>query len=307
MKPYTREILIPADVPAHREKEFAINYTAITQDTANLFLFACDHKLEHLNADFYGQGITTQAMHPEHLFRIAQAGRIGAMAAPLGLIARYARQYTGINFIAKLTAKTNLNTEKDPYSGPLWQVADAVTLQEQKVPLRGIGITVYLGSEYEAAMLSAAAEAIFHAHQSGLVAILWAYPRGSAVVNERDADLIAGAAGVATSLGADFVKVQPPQKTAAQTSAQLLQIATAAAGNTKLICSGGTFLEAHHFLHELYEQLHTGGAQGCATGRTIFQRPLPQAVALTNAIADLLYENGSAESAIDLFNKQQQR
>jgi DhnA-type fructose-1,6-bisphosphate aldolase and related enzymes len=34
-------------------------------------------------------------------------------------------------------------------------------------------------------MLSAAAQAIFEAHQNGLVTVLWIYPRGKAVGNEK--------------------------------------------------------------------------------------------------------------------------
>ena len=48
--------------------------------------------------------------------------------------------------------------------------------------------------------------------------VLWIYPRGKAVPDEKDPDLIAGAAGVALCLGADFVKVNPPKATDSQTS-----------------------------------------------------------------------------------------
>lgn len=306
MKPYTREIFIPADVPTYQEKEYANNYSAITRNTENLFLFACDQKMEHLNADFYGQNIHPQAMHPEHLLRIAQNGLIGAMAAHMGLISRYAKYYDDIHYIAKLNGKTNLIHKQDPLSEQLWHVTDAIALkEEQNIPIRGIGITVYLGGEYEAAMLAAAAQAIFQAHQHGLVAILWCYLRGSAISNETDPDLIAGAAGIALSLGADFVKIRAPQPSSAQSSSQLLQLATAAAGNTKVICSGGAMVQPNIFLQELYNQIHTGGTKGCATGRNIFQRSLPEAVALTNAIAHILYDNGSVESAIDMFKKEQ--
>lgn len=306
MKPYTREIFIPADVPTHQEKEYANNYSAITRNTDNLFLFACDQKIEHLNADFYGSNIHPQAMHPEHLLRIAHNSRIGAMAGHVGLISRYAKHYKDIHFIAKLNGKTNLMHKQDPFSEQLWHVADALALKkEHNIPINGIGITIYLGGEYEAAMLSAAAQAIFQAHQHGLVAILWCYLRGSAISNETDPDLIAGAAGIAVSLGADFVKVRAPQPSSTQTSSQLLQLTTAAAGNTKVICSGGALIEPHIFLQELYNQIHTGGAKGCAIGRNIFQRSLQEAVALTNAIAHLLYDNGSTESAIDMFKKEQ--
>lgn len=302
----THEIFIPLDVPFHAHKEYINNYSAITHNTGKLFLFACDQKLEHLNSDFYGSGIHPNAMHPEHLFRIAQNGSIGAMATPLGLISRYAKQYNDVTYIAKLNGKTNLGLTDDPYSKQLWNIQDVLQLKEQNIAIAGIGITIYLGSRYEPDMLAAAAQTVFQAHQHGLIAIIWAYPRGASIENETHSDLVAGAAGIATTLGADFVKVHPPQKNATQSSAQLLQVATAAAGNTKLICSGGKLDNPEHFLQELFDQLHTGHAHGCAVGRNIFQRSLSQAIALTNAIAHIVYKNGTIAEACTLFNEQKE-
>ena len=50
--------------------------------------------------------------------------------------------------------------------------------------------------------------------------MLWIYPRGKAVTAEKDPDLIAGAAGVALCLGADFVKVNPPKPEDGRTPAE---------------------------------------------------------------------------------------
>ena len=72
--------------------------------------------------------------------------------------------------------------------------------KNSKLNILGIGYTIYLGSEYESAMLNAAAQAIFEAHQNGLIVVLRIYPRGTAVGNEKDPHLIAGAAGVAAAL-----------------------------------------------------------------------------------------------------------
>ena len=54
----------------------------------------------------------------------------------------------------------------------------------------GIGYTIYLGSEHEPDMLSEAAMLISEAHQQGLIAVTWIYPRGAAVPNEFDPQLI---------------------------------------------------------------------------------------------------------------------
>jgi DhnA family fructose-bisphosphate aldolase class Ia len=297
-------VFVPADVPEKKHDIFVKNYNAITRNTGRLFLFSCDHKIEHLNNDFYGPDISPQTLHPEHFFRIASQGSVGAMATHVGLIARYAKQYPTINYIAKLNATTNLvhSDQQDPKSALLWTVDDVIDLQEHnRLLIAGVGITVYLGSEYEAEHLAQAAHVIMEAHREGLVTIVWMYPRGKAICQEDNPHLIAGAAGVALSLGADFVKVKPPASTDIITSAQALKIASATAGNTKIICSGGKTLEPQKFLSQLYEQIHVGDTAGTATGRNIFQRSLTESIALTHAISAIVYENVDVKTSMSLI------
>jgi len=274
-------IIIPADVPTHEDQEFLSNYQAITSLNGRLFLFAADQKIEHLNQDFYGKDIHEDVQKPDHLFDIASQGTIGAFATHLGLISRYGTQFPEINYVAKLNAKTNL-LDQDPLSEQLWSVKEVIKLKEQSgLKIRAIGFTIFLGSEHEHKMLHHAAHAIFEAHQHGLVTILWSYVRGKTIKNDQDPQILAGAAGVANALGADFVKIKPPQ------NPQDLKIAVAAAGNTKVICSGQKRTESQQFLQTLQEQLNAG-ASGCATGRNIFQHSTHEAITMTKEIAKII-------------------
>lgn len=287
-------IEVPADVPSWSIDTYVKNYHAITRGTNRLMLFSVDQKIEHLNDDFYGPGIPPENNDPKRLFEIASQGDIGAMATQLGLIARYGKQYPTINYIAKLNAKTNLikQEQRDPVSKQLWGVKQVhEIIKNSKLPIRGIGFTLYLGSEYESDMLSQAAKALFEAHKHGLVSILWMYPRGKSVSNEKNGHLIAGAAGAANALGADFAKINPPEPSDGKTNAQWLKVAAQAAGNTKLLCSGGKTIDEETFLKELYEQIHTGNTTGNATGRNIHQKSLKQAIAFTKAISAIVYGN----------------
>ncbi len=68
-------------------------------------------------------------------------------------------------------------------------------------------------------------------------------------MDEKDAHLIAGAAGVACCLGSDFVKVNPPKAIEGTcTSAEALREASQTAGRTKLVCAGGSTVDAKTFL-----------------------------------------------------------
>jgi len=299
------KLFIPADVPTQAQQEFTKNYEAITHKTGNLMLFAGDQKIEHLNKDFYGANIHPDANWPKHLFAVASKGRIGVFASHLGLIARYGKQFPHINYLIKLNGKTNLikTEQRDPMSKLLWHAHDAITLKKDTdLPICAIGLTIYLGSTYESQMLSQATQEIYRAHQHGLVTVVWMYPRGKSVTNEKDADLIAGAAGVANALGADFVKVNVPEAENSKKRAELLQQAVAAAGNTKLICSGGTTKNPELFLQELYDQLHIAGAAGNATGRNIYQQSEQQAIAMTEAISAIVLDGKNVQEALHILN-----
>jgi len=288
------KIQIPADVPEQFINEYISNYLAITRNLNRLFLFSCDQKIEHLNKDFYGPSIDPQDNDPEHLFKIAHAGDVGAFATHLGLIAHYGKQYPTIKYIVKINGKTDLipTSQRDPISYSLWTIDQIVSFkQRSQLPICGIGYTLYLGSEFESEMLAEAAQIIYQAHSQGLVTILWMYPRGKSVKNERSGDLIAGAAGVAVSLGADFAKINPPEPSDTKTTDDWLAIAAQAAGKTKLIVSGGSKREEQKFLSELSSIMNSGLIAGTATGRNIHQRSLNDAVALTRAISKIVYKN----------------
>ena len=298
------QVKVPVDVAADARETYIDNYMAATHGTGRLMLFACDQKIEHMNGDFYGEGIDIADLDPEHLFQIGSQGVCGVLAGQRGLIARYAADYPEINYLVKMNSKTNLvkTAQSDPYSPQLHDLEAVLAMRENGVNVVGLGYTIYLGSEYEAAMVSEAGQLIAEAHENGLIVVLWIYPRGKAVTDEKAPELIAGAAGVALCLGADFVKVNPPKASDDKTSAENLAIASKAAGRTGLVCAGGSTVDAQTFLTQLHDQIHVGGACGNATGRNIHQRSLDEAVRLTKAISAITLADYSVEDALKVFN-----
>lgn len=299
MKP---ETYLPADVPFDKEEVFLKNFEKATGGSTRLMLFAGDQKVEHLNNDFYGEGIPPEDNDPEHLFKIASQAKIGVFATQFGLITRYARDYKNIPYLVKLNAKTNLipYTAKDPYSQQWLEVEEVVEFKKSSgLEILGVGYTVYLGSEYEHAMLREAANIIHQAHLNGMIAVLWIYPKGKFVPDEHDAHLIAGAAGVGAALGADFAKLKVPYRDG-KFVPELLKEATQAAGTTGVLCEGGSKIDEAAFLKELYEQIHIGGSRGNGTGRNIHQRPLDEAIRMANAIYAITVEDASVEEALKI-------
>lgn len=299
----TTNINAPLDIPQEQRETYIENLTLATQGSGRLMLFAGDQKIEHLNDDFYGEGIPVEDNDPEHMFRIANKGRIGIFAAQLGLIARYGMDYKDIPYLVKVNSKSHLvkTSQKDPYSGFLTPVSKIEEFRKNSgLKIVAVGYTIYLGSEFEAQMLSEAAAVITTAHQYGMFTVLWIYPRGKAVLDEKDSHLIAGAAGTAAILGSDFVKVNAPKKEG-MSSAEALKEAVGAAGRTKVICAGGSSMDSAKFLQGLYDQIHVGGASGNATGRNIHQKPLDEAIRFCNAISALTIDNNSVDQALKIY------
>lgn len=296
-------VLVPADVPQEYVQEYIKNYSLVTHDSGRLMLFAGDQKIEHLNKDFYGEGISEEDGDPIHLFNIASRGKIGVFATQLGLIAKYGKDFPNIPYLVKFNSKTNLvkTDQKEPLSSSMMAIEGVMRFKKSSgLTICGIGYTIYLGSEYEDIMLHEASKYVFEAHQHGMISVLWIYPRGKAIKDEKDPDLIAGAAGVAACLGSDFVKVNTPKKEG-EDSAELLKRVVKAAGRTKLICAGGTSIEVEAFLSGLYKQIHVGGALGNATGRNIHQKPLDEALKFCNAIYAITVENKTVEEAMKIY------
>ncbi|OHB96038.1 MAG: aldolase [Planctomycetes bacterium RIFCSPLOWO2_02_FULL_50_16] len=298
------DVVVPLDVPKSARKRYIDNYLTITRNSGRLMLFAGDQKVEHLNEDFYGVGIHADDNNPEHLFRIASQAKIGVFAAQLGLIARYGMVYPDVPYLVKLNSKTDLvkTSQSDPFSQQ-WvsvrQIADFCS--NSGLNILGVGYTVYLGSEYEAEMLRQAAQIVYNAHQYGLITVLWMYPRGKAVKDEKDPHLIAGAAGVAACLGADFVKVNYPKKEGYE-SKEIFKEAVLAAGRTKVVCAGGSSKDAESFLKELHDQIYVSGAAGNATGRNIHQKSVKEAIRMCNAIYAITVEGAGVEEALKIYH-----
>ncbi len=285
------KIEIPLDVPKSKKSEFEKNYKILTNNSGNLLLIAGDQKIEHLNDDFFGPGISKEDANPEHLFKITAASGGGVLATNLGLIARYGEKYKNIPYIVKINAKTNIgpNEEKNS-SRPLWSVSDVLKFKKDSgLKIVALGYTVFLGHKYESEMLKEAAQAIFEAHQNGLAFVLWMYPRVKGL-NEDNIHTIAGGAGVAACLGADFVKTKYPYDLKdRKKAAENFKEAILAAGKTKIICVGGSKRSEKDLLEFLKLQLSIGTA-GLAIGRNLHQRSLNDATELNKKMTAILFK-----------------
>ncbi len=192
-------------------------------------------------------------------------------------------------------------SQSDPLSNQWIDVKQVADFQQNSgLKILGVGYTIYLGSQFEAEMLRRAAQLVFNAHQYGLITVLWIYPRGKGVADEKDPHLIAGATGVAACIGSDFVKINYPSKEGHE-SKEIFKEAVLAAGRTKVVCAGGSSVDVESFLQRLHDQIVISGASGNATGRNIHQKSLEEAVRMCNAIYAITVDGKTVEEALKIY------
>lgn len=307
-----KDVIVPADVPKPMAGEYIKNYLKITHSTGKLMLFAGDQKIEHLNDDFHGMmevsgqkvAIPADDADPEHLFRIASKAKIGVFATQLGLIAKYGQSYNDVPYLVKLNSKSHLvkTAQRDPLSQAALNIEQVAKFRKDSgLDVMAVGYTVYVGSEFESEMAREAAQAAFQAHQHGMLAVFWMYPRGKAVPDEKEPHLIAGAAGMGACLGADFVKVNYPKPKEGKAAEAFKEAILAAGKRTGVITAGGSSKGVKDFLQETWDQINISGCRGNATGRNIHQKPLQEAIRFANAISAITLDGKSAEEAMKAY------
>jgi fructose-bisphosphate aldolase / 6-deoxy-5-ketofructose 1-phosphate synthase len=276
--------MIPLTVPEKVKSTYQKNLAELTKKTSSYLFFVYDHRLEHLQFDFYGKNISEKAPRVTHPFSIAAKSNISAFVTYLGLISRYAEQFPYISYMVKLTGKIPIQTyTDDAHNYPLCSVDDVIHFKEQtKLNILGVACVVYLGSIYEKEMLQCAEKMIIDAHKHGLLTCLFMYICGEEIPID-DPMLVAGAAGVANVLGADFVKIHVPN---VMTEEDLYKIKHAA-GNTAILFSGGEKKQEKELLDRYSYWIQNGFCSGAAIGRNIFQREEKDAIELMNQIASI--------------------
>jgi class I fructose-bisphosphate aldolase len=236
---------------------------------------------------------------PDYHFQLAIDAGCNAYAAPLGFIEAGAAKFAGqIPLILKLNNSDSLSKLGGaPCSAVTGSVREAVRLG-----CSAVGYTIYPGSDARNTQLEDLREIAEEAKASGLVVVVWSYPRGAGISKEGETavDISAYAAQIAAQMGAHIIKVKPPKdllenaeakkvyeelKIPTKTLPDRVRHVVQAAFNGKriVIFSGGEAKGTDAVLEEI-RGLKEGGAFGSIMGRNAFQRPKAEALQLLDAV-----------------------
>ncbi|MFC3478821.1 class I fructose-bisphosphate aldolase [Halobacterium litoreum] len=246
-----------------------------------VLILAYDHGLEHGPVDFED---VPETMNPETVWETATHDAVSALAVQKGIAEAYYPSYEDdVNLLAKLNGTSNL-WMGEPDSAVNWSVDYAA-----EVGADAVGFTMYGGSNKEVEMAEEFRKAQEAARKHDLPVVMWSYPRGQGLKNDKKPDTIAYAARQALELGADVAKVKYPG------SSEKMEFAVDMAGPTQVVMSGGSKTSDRDFLSTVKGAIDAG-AVGLAVGRNVWQRENP--TQFLDALEAVIYEETSVEEAL---------
>ncbi len=224
-------------------------------------LLAYDQGLEHgPSVDFNDKNVD-----PAMIMDTAAKGRFNGVVFQKGVAERF---YDGrVPLVVKLNGKTSL-PKGEPISRQVCSVEQAVSLGA-----KGVGYTIYLGSEFEGKMFKEFGKIQEEAHEKGMPAIAWIYPRGAAVQNDTSKEIVAYAARTGLELGADAVKIKYTG------DPSTFSWAVKSAAGVKVFMSGGPKAPTDDDFLVQVKGVMEAGATGLAVGRNVWQNQDPLAMA----------------------------
>lgn len=247
-------------------------------------IFAFDHGVEHGPSDFPSDRIDPRVV----VKNVVEEG-VDAIMTTLGIASMTYDIWGGrVPMIIKVTGKTSLRPEPQRLVQSVFgYVRDAVA-----VGADAVAATVYWGSEYEDIMLERWFSIRLTAERYGLPALQLAYPRGSAIKNMYDPEVVKYGVRAAIESGADLIKTY---YTGSEESFR--EVVRVASGIPILMSGGRARDDPVDFLRDVRAVMNAG-ANGVVVGRNVFQHRDPRS--MIRALKMIIHEDKSVEEVARL-------
>jgi len=260
---------------------------------------------------------------PENIVKLAIEGGCNAVASTFGVLGAVARRYAHkIPFLVKFN-----HNELLTYPNQFNQIPFGGITQCYEMGAVAVGATIYFGSEESTDQIQYVSEMFHHAHELGMVTVLWCYLRNPKFkVGGTDYHAAADLTGQANHLGvtiqADIIKQKLPTNNGGYKALNTgdssygkfntkiytdlagsdengrgghpidlcrYQLVNQFMGRAPLINSGGESKGASDLADAVKTAVinKRAGGMGLISGRKAFQRPMKDGVKLLNAIQDV--------------------
>ena len=282
--------------------------------TGYLSILPVDQGVEHSGGASFAPN--PEYFDGENIVLLAVEGGCNAVASTFGVLGSVARKYAHrIPFICKINHNEFLT-----YPNKYDQILFGTVREAWELGAVAVGATIYFGSEQSSRQLVEISQLFHEAHSLGMATVLWCYLRNPAFTKdgvnyEVAADLTAQANHLGVTIEADIIKQKLPETNGGFTALKFgrtsrlvyerlttdhpidltrYQVVNCYMGRAGLINSGG----ASSGESDLREAVRTAvinkraGGTGLISGRKAFQRPMPEGIALLNAIQDVYLNTG---------------
>lgn len=291
----------------------AMRDTGRLKGTGYVSILPVDQGLEHTAGASFAKN--PDYFDPENIVKLAVESGCNAVASTFGVLGMMSKKYADkIPFIVKLNHNDLLR-----YPNNYDQILFGSVQQAYDMGARGVGATIYFGSQESARQIQEISLAFAEAHRKGMFTVLWCYLRNSGfkvdgVDYSDSADLSGQANHIGATLGADIVKQKLPMRNGGYKVLNAgekkygkydermytelssdhpidlcrYQVANGYMGRVGLINSGG-----ESGSNDLVEAVKTAvinkraGGMGLIVGRKAFQRPLSEGIEILQAIQDV--------------------
>jgi fructose-bisphosphate aldolase, class I len=261
-----------------------------------LIFLPIDQGLEHGPVDFFENPASAD---PNFQCQLALNAGYSAIVFHYGIAHKYMHPYAGLlPLVLKINGKTCVPPDAHSFSTLTGRVEDAVRLGAD-----AIGYTLYVGSSGQDRDIEQFTAVRNEAEKLGIPVIVWAYPRGEYIEKKGGKDSLYAidyAARVATELGADVVKINIPNvnnpkkseepgeyKDLKLSTAEGIQKVVRSAGKTLVVFSGGSKVSNDELVN-MAKSVMDNGATGLIFGRNMWQRPMDEAVQISQGIIAMM-------------------
>ena len=254
-----------------------------------------DQGIEHGPLNFFENPASKD---PDFQWRLALEGGYNAVACHWGLARMYMAKYAGrVPLLLKINGKTNVPPDDEAFSALTGTVEDAVAIGADAV-----GYTLFVGSPRQDADMAQLMRVREACEKWNMPLVVWSYPRGKYIDAKGGRDSIYAvdyAARLAHEMGADIIKLNVPKKSDKDTlmpkpyntlewdyEAGVRRVIESC-GRSLVLFSGGSKTGDDDLLDKARITMEQG-ATGLIFGRNMWQRPMDQALKITERIKDIL-------------------
>jgi len=257
-----------------------------------------DQGLEHGPRDFFAN---PAASDPRYVVRLALEGAFNGIVLQVGLAEKFFWEFAGeLPLVLKLNGKTDIPSDAAALSPLNASVEEAVRLGADAV-----GYTLYVGTPAQAQDFEQLRQVRADATRFGMPLIVWAYPRGEAIMAKGGMDsfyAVDYAARTASELGADVVKLNFPHPEKTEhvrdpygepfTSQHAIDHVVRSANRSLVLISGGSKAGDEAMLDKARRSMDAG-ATGLIFGRNVWQREHEESLRFAASLRSILAQHPS--------------